>query len=187
MREAWRALLWLAAAAAPRAHALNLVGGIVQATEGATGFHRACRSVSPQALLGSSSSKDELRVGDQVVAANDWNSSSPMYGIVRAQSYTLQRVYYQGMGDDGKVQRIDVKTLEAAPPPGCTGFTKYVSLFSRRYHAQAGPVVVKPTEVQLLSIREEVTDSAWLALPGLFWVWLAFTIYQYGETNGFVR
>ena len=31
----------------------------------------------------------KVNVGDQVIAGNDWNSSSPSYGIVRAQSYEL--------------------------------------------------------------------------------------------------
>ena len=39
-------------------------------------------------------------------------------------------------------------------------------------------------QVQLVTVRDEVADSAWLALPGLFWVWLAWTIYQYGESTG---
>ena len=32
--------------------------------------------------------------------------------------------------------------------------------------------MVKPTEVNVVTVRSEILDSAWLALPGLFWVWL---------------
>ena len=126
------------------------------------------------------------KVGDQVVAGNDWNSSSPAYGIVRAQTYELQRVYYQGISDDGQVERRDVDNLDAPPPEGCAGYTKYISLFSGRYHSGTGAVVVKPTEVNVVTMRSEILDSAWLALPGMVWVWLAYTIYQYGAEHGFI-
>jgi hypothetical protein len=33
-----------------------------------------------------SSNLQMVNVGDQIIAGNDWNSSSPAYGIVRAQS-----------------------------------------------------------------------------------------------------
>ena len=124
-------------------------------------------------------------VGDQGIAGNDWNSSSPAYGIVRAQAYRLDRVYFQGVRD-GQVERIDVSRLDAAAPKGCEGWTKYVSLFSSRYHGSTGPVVVKPAEVQIVRVTDEIADSAWLALPGLVWVGLAWSIYQYGEAHGFV-
>ena len=128
-----------------------------------------------------------VSVGDQVVANNDWRSSSPELGIIRAQVYELQRVYYQGLDDDGSsVKRVDVQTLEAAPPAGCERFSKYVVLFSRRYHSDSGPVTVTPEEVEIVTVKAEIADSAWLALPGLFWVWLVWTIYQYGETHGWV-
>lgn len=124
-------------------------------------------------------------VGDQIVAGNDWNSSSPSYGIVRAQSYELQRVYYQGVVD-GKVAKVDVNELEAPPPPGCAGFRKFLVLFSQRYHGETAPVVVTESEVKIVTMRDEIADSAWLAIPGLFWVWLAYTFYQYGVERGFI-
>ena len=127
----------------------------------------------------------DVQVGAQIVAGNDWNSSSPEYGIIRAQSYELRRVYFQGVMD-GSVARVDVASLEATAPSGCAGFTKYLSLYSRRYHERTGPVIVRPSEVQIVTIKDEIADSAWLALPGLFWVWLAYSIYQYGEAHGFV-
>ena len=129
---------------------------------------------------------NHAKVGDQVIAGNDWNSSSPEYGIVRAQAYELQRVYYQGIGSDGQVERRDVDALDAPPPSGCAGYTKYISLFSGRYHRSTGAVVVKPTEINVVTVRSEIIDSAWLALPGLFWVWLAYTIYMYGVEHGFI-
>ena len=124
-----------------------------------------------------------IKVGDNVVAGNDWNSSSPAFGIIRAQSYTLKRVYYQGVSD-GTVERVDVEALDATPPPGCAGYAKFMCLYSSRYHADTGPVVLSPTEVEVVRMKDEITESAWLALPGLFWVWLAYTFWRYGEDNG---
>lgn len=135
-----------------------------------------------QALFGGLAPRS-IRVGDNVVANNDWNSSSPAYGIVRAQVYELRRVYYQGLVD-GCVQRVDVERLDAPPPPGCAGYKKYVALYSRRYHSGTAPVVLQPSEVEVVRVRDEVSGSAWLALPGLFWTWLAFTFYKYGEERG---
>jgi hypothetical protein len=124
-----------------------------------------------------------IKVGDRVIAANDWNSTSPEYGIIRAQSYVLQRVYYQGVQSSG-VARIDVQSLDSPPPNGCGGFTKYIELFSPRYHSE--PVIVTTTEVLLTSVKDEIADSAWLALPGFIWVAVAWSIFQYGVDHGFV-
>ena len=119
------------------------------------------------------------RVGSTIIAG----SSLPASGIFRAQSYVLRRVYYQGEGDGaGGVERVDVDTIEAPPPDGCAGFTKYVLLFSAAYHD--APVVVSPREVKIRSVRDEVVDSVRLALPGLVWAALAFAIFQYGESHG---
>ena len=143
---------------------------------------RHSRSTGPLCMLGQGS----MKVGDTIVASTDWNSSAPEYGIVRAQGYELQRVYYQGLLPSGEVARLDVQSLDAPPPEGAASFTKYLVLYSSRYHSDTGPVIVRPNEVLISTMRDEIADSAWLALPGLFWVWLAYTIYQYGETHGFV-
>ena len=125
------------------------------------------------------------RVGDTVVAGNDWNSSSPEFGILRAQGYELRRIYYQGVAD-GEIRRVDVTSLDSKAPAGAEGYTKYLMLYSDRYHTNSGPVIVRPNEVNVITVRDEIADSAWLALPGLFWVWLAYTFYMYGVDHGFV-
>ena len=124
-----------------------------------------------------------IKVGDDIVAGSDWNSSSPAYGIVRAQAYELRRVYYQFVSE-GEVRRVDVDSLDSPPPAGAAGATKYMVLFSERYHAKTAPVILRPDEVQIVRMRDELADSAWLAIPGLFWVWLAYTFYSYGESKG---
>ena len=137
----------------------------------AASVRRTIRARSPACM--------RIKIGDTVIA----NLDVPTYSIVRAQSYELQRVYYQGVVD-GAVDRVDVDSLEAAAPAGCEGFTKYLVLYSARYHTDSGPVVVRPDEVEVVTVRDEVADSAWLALPGLFWVWVCYTFYQYGVETG---
>ena len=97
--------------------------------------------------------RSQILVGDQIVAGNDWNSSSPAYGIVRAQKYELRRVYFQGVVD-GKVERVDVDSLEEGYPAGCEGLAKYISLFSSRYHDASGPVILRPNEVEIVRVRD---------------------------------
>ena len=94
-------------------------------------------------------------------------------------------MYYQGVVD-GRIERVSVDSLESQAPDGCAGFTKYIVLYSRKYHEDTGPVILRPNEVQVVTVKDEIADSAWLALPGLFWVWLAFTFYQYGVERGFI-
>ena len=134
-------------------------------------------------LFGGLNGRDSIKVGDDVIAGNDYNSSSPAFGVIRFQAYKLQRVYYQGVRE-GLVERVDVESLEAKPPPGCAGYTKYMCLYSSKYHAASGPVILSPTDVEVVRVRDEIAESAWLALPGLFWVWLAYTFWRYGEDNG---
>ena len=134
-------------------------------------------------LFGGLKGRDSIKVGDDVIAGNDYNSSSPAFGVIRFQAYKLQRVYYQGVRE-GLVERVDVESLEAKPPPGCAGYTKYMCLYSSKYHAASGPVILSPTDVEVVRVRDEIAESAWLALPGLFWVWLAYTFWRYGEDNG---
>ena len=79
-----------------------------------------------------------------------------------------------------------MESLDAPPPEGCAGYTRYLTLWSSRYHSETRPIVVRPEEVKVVAVKDEVADSAWLALPGLLWVWVAYSIYQYGESHGFI-
>lgn len=127
----------------------------------------------------SDNDRDRIKTGDSVIAIND----VPGYDIVKAQMYELQRVYFQGVRN-GQIERVDVDSLEAVPPAGCEGYTKYLLLFSPRYHSESGPVILGYDEVQLVTIREEISNNWVLALPGLFWVVLCIMFYQYGVDTG---
>ena len=119
-----------------------------------------------------------MATGDLVIAGND----VPTYGIVQYQSYELQRVYYQGERD-GRIVQVEVSSLADPAPAGCSEFVKFMVLFSPRYHVESGPVIVRPDEVELVNLRDEVGGSLVLAIPGLFWVGVAYSFWQYGENH----
>lgn len=59
----------------------------------------------------------------------------------------------------------------------------YVTLFSPNVQKEA--VVVSPQEVGLSSVKTELGDAAWLAVPGFFWVFVASSFYNtYHERTG---
>ena len=122
-----------------------------------------------------------MKTGDIVIAGADVAGS----GVVQSQSYELRRVYFQGVSAaSGTIERVEVESLASPPPDGCEGYERYIELFSPRYHAESGPVVVRPDEARLVALRDEVTDSLWLAIPGLFWVYVAVSFFQYGQATG---
>ena len=45
--------------------------------------------------------------------------------------------------------------------------------------------MVSPQEVGLSSVKNELGDAAWLAVPGFFWVFVASSLYHsYHEKTG---
>ena len=109
--------------------------------------------------------------------------------VAEPPSPQLRRVYWQGVdATSGAVRRVDSDCVGAAPPDGDggggRGFEEYLVLYSPRYHAETGPVVARPAEARLIPLTDEVTASAWLAIPGLFWVWVAVSMVQYGQATG---
>ena len=111
-------------------------------------------------------SRDVTKIGDIVIAGGDL----PKLGIVQYQSYELQRVYYQCMVGN-EVVKIDVETLSSPLPSEfaiaqSSDTFKFLVLYSPQYHKELGPVVVAEDEMKIVSLADEVLDSAWLAIPG---------------------
>ena len=134
--------------------------------------------------------RDVVRAGDLIISGGD----IPNLGIVMFQSYELQKIYYQGVVEN-EVLKVDVQTLDDAPPAELSSAPteKYLVLYSPQYHSEAateglarspGPVVVSQKELKIVTLAQEVADSAWLALPGLFWVYLCIRFYEYGVATG---
>jgi len=128
------------------------------------------------------SSEASVPIGSIVVAG----LSVPSLGVHEWQSYRLLSVHDKGVdartGLVVKIPRRDLK--EALPVP--YGYSRYVTLYSKRYHERSGPVVVSPEEVGLKSLQEEVVASLLQALPMFgFWMALSFSwASMYNERYG---
>lgn len=118
-----------------------------------------------------------LEAGDTVVSKRE----IPNLGIHENKGYELVSVYAQTFRESTQsVERLPLRNLESEVPKG---YDRYVTLYNPVYHEE--PVVVTPEEVGIVSVRDELVSSAWLAVPGFFWVFVAFSFYNtYHERTG---
>ena len=66
-------------------------------------------------------------------------------------------------------------------PPGKESYIKYCSLFNENYH-EGGPVIVRPEEVGLTSVADEIGESVKIAMPILaFWISVSSAFVVYGQ------
>ena len=78
--------------------------------------------------------------------------------------------------------RVPVPSLDTKPPEGCEGYVLYMKVFSQEYHTE--PVIVRPEEVGLVSLGEEVVDSLKIAIPILgFWLTVIAFLLAYGSAT----
>lgn len=105
----------------------------------------------------------------------------PSKYIVCDQAYEVRDIYYQGLRG-AEIERIPVASMDARPPEGCSGYVMYMTLFSEEYHTE--PVIVRPDEVGLVSLGEEVVDSLKIAVPILgFWLTIISFLLAYGDAT----
>ena len=120
--------------------------------------------------------RTEIKPGDAVIPTKDLEAQN----IIAAQSYELQSVWYQGV-DGAEVERCAVDSLDAKAPPGKESYIKYCSLFNENYH-EGGPVIVRPEEVGLTSVADEIGESVKIAIPILaFWISVSSAFVVYGQ------
>jgi len=132
--------------------------------------------------------RDTVEVGDRVVCKR----SVPGQGIYENASYEVTSIYVQSFDDETQtVSRVKYGSLDegvaAASSPSSSGGggQLYMTLYSPRYHEGAGGAVVTPEEAGLATVRSELTEAAWLALPGFVWIVVASTFYGvYHERTG---
>lgn len=133
-------------------------------------FGRSLRGFRSSAL------KTNIEAGDTVVCKR----SLPDLGIYADASYEVMSIYTQDF-DGVQVVKQPLESLDDAY--GAQNQEVYMTLFSPIHHEEA--VVVTPEEVGLVSIREELGNAAWLAIPGFFWVFVAASFYNtYHERTG---
>lgn len=113
-----------------------------------------------------------LQVGDIVVA----KSQIPALNIWVDAGYEIVELYSQGVNaQTGQVEKVPLVTM--ASEISKTGYTKYLKVYSPKYHSV--PVVVTPEEIGLVTLKAEIFDAMLLAIPGLFWVVVASTFASY--------
>ena len=119
--------------------------------------------------------KQVVEPGDTVICKRE----IPSMGIYENKSYQLVSLYRQSF--DESTQTIQKIPLESLPTDGSTEC--YMTLFNPKF--QKEPVIVTPEEVGLVSVRNELISSMWLAVPGFFWVFVAASFYNiYHERTG---
>jgi len=132
-------------------------------------FGRSIRGLQSSAL------KTTIGVGDTVVCKR----SLPNLGIYENSSYEVTSIYSQYF--DEETQQIVKQPLSSIDDT--TQNSLYMTLFSPQHHSEA--VVVTPGEVGLITVREELGNAAWLAVPGFFWIFVAASFYNtYHERTG---
>ena len=106
----------------------------------------------------------------------------PRCYIVCDQAYEVKEIYYQGLRG-AEIERVPVPSLDTRPPEGCAGYIMYLKLYSQEYHTE--PVTVRPEEVGIVSLGEEVWDSLKIGVPILgFWLVVISLLLAYGEASG---
>jgi hypothetical protein len=136
--------------------------------------------------------------------------SIPTLGIYENSSYEVTSIYVQYFNDetqtvvkrpvmslgkdaDGEDIIVAAAAAAASSQRGQKKMKKnearlYVKLYSPKHHTggrDAGAVVVAPEEVGMISVRDELGNAVWLAVPGFFWVYVAVSLYgTYHERTG---
>ena len=134
-------------------------------------FGRSIRGLQSSAL------KDVIEVGDTVVCKR----SVPNLGIYADASYDVRSIYTQYFDDDA--QQIVRRQFESLNDATMDQSEVYMTLYSPQYHTD--PQIVTPEEVGLISVKKELGNAAWLAVPGFFWVFVAASFYNtYHDRTG---
>ena len=129
---------------------------------------------------------DTLSVGSTVVPTTD----IPSLGIWQWQSYEIKGIVDQSanLSENGLVNTVQRNNLNEPIEPTAS---RYVVLYSPKFHGGDnsgldGPVKVLADDVKLQSMKKEVADSVYMALPLFgFWTALAWTFAnQYTDRYG---
>jgi hypothetical protein len=137
-------------------------------------FGRSLRGFQSSAL------ETVIETGDTIVC----KQSVPSLAIYENTSYEVVAIYAQSFNEE--TQQVEKKMMKCIDEYSSSNLSKsqlYISLFSPVHHKE--PVVVSPEEVGLTTVRSELGNAAWLAVPGFFWIFVASSFYNiYHERTG---
>ena len=140
-------------------------------------------------------SKTTIRTGDTVFCKR----SLPHLGIYENSPYELTSIYLQYFDDETqRIVKLPLRSMDDRDGDDVVSATRgmavnavslYVTLYSPRHHpgerGTGDAVVVAPEEVGVTSVLDEWGSAAWLAVPGLFWVYVALSFYgTYHDRTG---
>ena len=136
------------------------------------GFGRQLRGLFSAGL------KEFAQIGDTVVCLR----TDERLGITENSSYQLERILAQKFNpQEQQMQQTELESLDDSLIP--KGYERYVTLSSSNGN-EIIPMV-KPEEVGLVTVRSQVIESAWLAIPGFFWIFVCVSFANvYHERTG---
>jgi hypothetical protein len=138
-------------------------------------FGRSLRGLQSSAL------KTVIETGDTIVC----KQSVPSLAIYENTSYEVVAIYAQSFNE--KTQQVEKQMMNCIDGDSSSNLPSnsqlYISLFSPVHHKE--PVVVSPEEVGLTTVRSELGNAAYLAVPGFVWIFVASSFYNiYHERTG---
>ena len=120
--------------------------------------------------------KDSVQAGDVIIAKVE----IPNLQIYANQGYRIVAIYDQYVDDQGQVGKIPVDQLDRDSTTP-SGYTRYLQLELK----DGTRTVVTPEEIGLVTLKDEMVLSIWLAIPGFFWVVVAWNFaHYYNERHG---
>ncbi|KAL3929669.1 MAG: hypothetical protein SGBAC_012113 [Bacillariaceae sp.] len=113
--------------------------------------------------------KDIVQAGDVIIAKVDL----PRQQIYANEGYRIVSIYDQVVDkESGQVKKTLVDQLDDITK---SGYTRYLKL---QVNAKE-TAIVTPEEIGLVTLKDELTLSLWLAVPGFFWVVVAWNFAHY--------
>ena len=133
------------------------------------------RSVSEIANTGL---KDTVQAGDVIIAKVDL----PGQQIYANEGYQIVSIYDQVVDKEtGQVEKYLVDQLEDMTSTKSGSYTRYLQLQVNSEET----AIVTPQEIGLVTLKDELALSLWLAVPGFFWVVVAWNFaHYYNERYG---
>ena len=140
---------------------------------------------------------DIIKVGDVIIAKNGVEE----LGIVQNEGYEIVAMYDQGFNAETNqieklpIEYIDTTSTSSTEGEGGTsefvspksGYTRYIQLaISNDGDSNTRTTaIVTPEEIGLVTLKKEMFNALWLAIPGLFWVYVAISFANnYNERYG---
>ena len=139
---------------------------------------------------------DIIKVGDVIIAKNGVEE----LGIVQNEGYEIVAMYDQGFNaETNQIEKLPIEYIDTTSKntesndssefvSSKSGYTRYIQLAISKDGGtdnDNNTVIVTPEEIGLITLKKEMFNALWLAIPGLFWVYVAISFANnYNERYG---